>query len=313
MVTDTRVPAPGSHGGDGARLAKALGIPVCDVLDLSASLNPVAPDVRPVVARHLDALARYPDPGGATRSLAIAMGVDPDCLVLTNGGSEAIALVAAELGAGWVEEPEFALYRKHLPRVDPGAARWRSNPQNPTGRLAGAGDTAGVWDEAFWQLAAGTWTRGDAETGSIVLGSLTKLLACPGLRVGYVLCPTAELALRITRRQPQWSLNGLACSALSDLLEPIDLPRWSREVAQLRDTLAGALRAAGYDPEPSDANWLLVKAPDLRDRLARHAILVRDCGSFGMPGTVRIAVPGPSAMERLEAALSATPIGEPRP
>ena len=79
--------------------------------------------------------------------------------MLTNGGAEAIALVAAELGAGEVVDPEFSLYRRHLPTVAAGAGRWRSNPSNPLGALAAADDVAAVWDEAFWPLATGTWTR----------------------------------------------------------------------------------------------------------------------------------------------------------
>jgi histidinol-phosphate/aromatic aminotransferase/cobyric acid decarboxylase-like protein len=298
-------PAPGTHGGDGARLAEALGIPADQVLDLSASLNPVAPDVRKVVARHLDSLHRYPDPSDAADALAKALGVDRERLVLTNGGAEAIALVAAELPAGWVDEPDFALYRRYLRRLDPDGPRWRSNPHNPTGLLAGSHETAAVWDEAFWQLATGTWTRGDADNGSTVVGSLTKLLACPGLRVGYVICPNDEMASRIAARQPQWSLNGLAASALPELLESVDLPSWSRAVANLRSDLDGVLRDAGFDPRPSDSNWLLLEAPGLRDELARRAILIRDCSSFGMQGVVRIAVPPPEGLERLETALSA--------
>jgi histidinol-phosphate/aromatic aminotransferase/cobyric acid decarboxylase-like protein len=297
-------PAAGSHGGDGARLAEALGIPARDVLDLSASLNPVPTDVRRIVGRHLDALERYPDPTDATDALAKAMGVDRERLVLTNGGAEAIALVAAELKTGWVEEPEFALYKRHLHRLDPDAPRWRSNPHNPTGLLARPDETAGVWDEAFWQLATGTWTRGDADRGSTVVGSLTKLLACPGLRVGYAICPTEHMALNIKARQPQWSLNGLASAALPDLIQTVDLPGWSNDVARLRSELEGLLRAAGFDPRPSDSNWVLADAPGLRNELARHAILVRDCSSFGMPGTVRIAVPSPAGLERLGAALN---------
>ena len=75
--------------------------------------------------------------------------------MLTNGGSEAIALVAAELGEGEVVDPEFSLYRRHLPVVRAGAGRWRSNPSNPLGELAGPSDVAAVWDEAFWPLATG--------------------------------------------------------------------------------------------------------------------------------------------------------------
>jgi threonine-phosphate decarboxylase len=273
------------------------------VLDLSASLNPVAPDPAPVVSRHLDAIGRYPDPTAATAALAECIGVDPARLLLTNGGAEAIALVASDRPCGWVEEPEFSLYRRHLTSVEPGAPRWRSNPHNPSGRLVAAGDEAAVWDEAFWPLAAGTWTRGDADRGAVVIGSLTKLLACPGLRVGYVLCPDGETADRLAQRQPRWALNGLAAAALPALLESVDLDGWSAAVRTLRDELVRVLTTAGYTPQPSDANWVLVEAPGLRERLASRAIAVRDCSSFGLPGTVRIAVPDESGVARMEAAL----------
>ena len=297
------VPPPGPHGGDGARLAQALGLDPAEALDLSASLNPVAPDPTAVLASHLGAIRRYPDPAAASTALAAAMGVDHHRLLLTNGGAEAIALVAAEVGGGWVEGPDFSLYRRHLPTLDPAKGRWRSNPHNPTGLLAAPEAEAAVWDEAFWPLATGTWTRGDAESGSIVIGSLTKLLACPGLRVGYVLCPSADLAARLARRQPEWALNGLAAAALPDLLDPVDLVGWARAMARLRDRLVAALLAAGYSPRPSQANWVLVDAPDLRVRLAARGIFVRDCASFGMTGTVRIAVPDAAGLARLEAAL----------
>jgi histidinol-phosphate/aromatic aminotransferase/cobyric acid decarboxylase-like protein len=295
--------APGEHGGDGPRLARVLGIEPAAVLDLSASLNPVAPDPVPVLAYHLDAVGRYPDAGPATAALAAAMGVDPDRLLLTNGGAEAIALVAAERPTGWVDDPEFSLYRRHLTSLDPAAGRWRSNPHNPSGLLAAAGEGAAVWDEAFWPLATGTWTRGDADSGALVVGSLTKLLACPGLRVGYVLCSDPDGAARLARRQPQWAVNGLAAAALPELLALVDLPRWAAAAAGRRHLLADTLRAAGYQPRPSDANWVLVDADDLRARLAARAISVRDCTSFGMPGTVRIAVPDAAGLARLEAAL----------
>lgn len=296
---------PGPHGGDGARLADALGVPVNQVLDLSASLNPVAPDLTPTVVSHLDSLRRYPDPASATSFLAGVMDVAADRLLLTNGGAEAIALVAAELGPARVEEPEFSLYRRHLSALDPDGPRWRSNPHNPTGALAEATEQAAVWDEAFWPLATGTWTRGDADRGSVVLGSLTKLLACPGLRIGYVICPDPDLRWRLAERQPAWSVNGLVCDALPDLLGPVDLPRWSIAVNELRRRLRTVLADHGYAALPSRANWLLVEDCRLRGALAAQGILVRDCASFGMPGTVRIAVPDAAGLDRLQAALSA--------
>jgi histidinol-phosphate/aromatic aminotransferase/cobyric acid decarboxylase-like protein len=287
------IPPPGPHGGDGARLAHALGVDRASVLDLSLSLNPFAPDVAEVVGKHLDALHRYPDPEPATVALAGALGVGAGRVLLTNGGSEAIALVAAEVG-GSVEEPDFSLYPRR------GGPRWRSDPHNPTGRLARA--HADVWDEAFYPLATGRWTRGDRP---LVVGSLTKLFGCPGLRAGYVIAPDAAFAGRLRARQPAWSVNGLAAASVPDLLERADLAAWAAAVADGRDALAATLRRHGFEPEPSDAPWLLVRAPGLRSRLAPHGVLVRDCASFGLPDHARIAVPPPGQLGRLDAALAA--------
>ncbi len=75
--------------------------------------------------------------------------------------------------------------------------------------------------------------------------------------------------------------------------------------AALRAQLVGVLRAAGLAPEPSDANFVLVRAPGLRDRLAPQGVLVRDCATFGLPDHVRIAVPDERGLARLEEALCA--------
>ena len=293
-------PAPGDHGGDGERLAAALGIDVGDVLDLSVSLNPCAPDVVALARRRLDALRRYPDAKVATAALASVLGVDAERVILTNGGSEAIALVASEVREGWVEAPDFSLYERHLAAVRRGAGRWRSNPCNPTGELAPARAVAAVWDEAFWPLATGTWSRGDA--GSFVVGSLTKTFSCPGLRAGYVVCPDEAVARRLRARQPEWSVSGLACVLVPDLLAAADLAGWAASIARLRDEMVALLPG---DVVAADAPWVLVRgADDLRERLASRAVLVRDCTSFGLVDTVRIAVPGEQGLERLAAALS---------
>ncbi|HEV3266036.1 MAG TPA: aminotransferase class I/II-fold pyridoxal phosphate-dependent enzyme [Acidimicrobiales bacterium] len=287
------IPRAGAHGGDGAAVAAALGLDPGAVLDLSLSLNPVAPDPVPVLSRYLPAIRRYPDPATATAALAAAMGVDTDRLLLTNGGAEAIGLVATELG-GWVTEPEFSLHPRGT------GPRWRSNPNNPTGVLAAPGEVADVWDEAFFPLATGAWSRGDPR--AVVVGSLTKLLACPGLRLGYVL-GDPELVDACRRRQPGWSVNGLASAALPELLDAVDLPGWSRRAAGLRTQLVSELEAHGLPTRPSDANWVLVDRAGLRELLAPHAIVVRDCSSFGLPGVTRVAVPDADGLGRLAAAL----------
>jgi threonine-phosphate decarboxylase len=293
------------HGGDVVSVGRALGIDPATILDLSASLNPMAPDVTALAAERLAHLRRYVDDAEvaeATAQLADALGVDADRLVLTNGAAEAIALVAHEQPVGWVEQPEFSLYERHLAELDPDAPRWRSNPNNPLGHLARSVERAGVWDESFYPMATGTWSRGDGDAYRI--GSLTKLWACPGLRLGYVVAPSAEGAAALARRQPAWSVNGLALALLAPLLERTDLAGWAVGIARLRRAVAGLF--AGFDVTESTANWVLVHgAGHLRTPLARQGVLVRDCANFGLPDTIRVAVPDEAGIERLAAALTA--------
>jgi histidinol-phosphate/aromatic aminotransferase/cobyric acid decarboxylase-like protein len=287
------IPTPGEHGGDGAAVARALGLDPKGVLDLSVSLNPCAPDAGEVVARHLDAIRAYPDPHDATVALAGAIGVPPGDVLLTNGGSEAIDLVARAVGGGVDAEPEFSLH----PRGSEGP-RWRSNPHNPTGRLAAPHEQADVWDEAFFPLATGRWTRGDE--GTIVVGSLTKLFSCPGLRLGFVLATDGQ---RFRALQSEWSVNGLALAALPELLDLADLPGWQRAAAARRADLVDVLAGHGLVAEAADAPWVLVRSPGLRERLAPCGIVVRDCTTFGMPDHVRIGLPDDRGLERLDGAL----------
>lgn len=294
-------PPPGPHGGDGARLADVLGVDPSHVLDLSASLNPVAPPVADLIVEHADAISRYPDPEPATAAVAEMLDVAVDRLILTNGGAEAIALVAAVLPAGWIAEPEFSLYRRHLSEVRPDGPVWRSNPNNPTGLLAATSDEAHVWDEAFHVLATGRWTRGDREAWR--LGSLTKAFACPGLRVGFVILPEGEDRVTFERSVPRWTVNGLAAAALPTLVSRAEPVTWYRRIAALRSDLMNVLLAADLTPDPSDANYVVVRdCGDLREQLARRAILVRDTASFGFAG-VRIAVPNDHGLQRLATAL----------
>lgn len=289
------LPAAGAHGGDGVAVARSLGLDPADLLDLSQNMNPFAPSLEPVLQRHLDALGRYPDPRAATSLLARAMEVEPERLLLTNGGSEAIHLVAGVLG-GRVHEPEFGLH----PREETGPL-WRTDPHSPTGRLAGPSEVADVWDEAFYALATGRWSAGRE---GVVVGSLTKTFHCPGLRLGYLVAEP-EVVAACVRQQPHWSVSTLALSMLPDLLEAADLPGWSASIASARADLVEVLESGGLVVDAADAPWVLVHEPRLRERLAPHGVLVRDCASFGLPGVARMAVPDSTGLRAVERAIEA--------
>lgn len=299
------VPPAGLHGGDGVAVARALGLDPADLLDLSQNMNPVAPPAAGLVARRLDAVGRYPDAREATALLASALDVDPHRLLLANGGSEAISLVSTVLGGRVRSEPEFGLHPRAgrtgpLWHGGPTGPVWRTDPHSPSGRLAGAGEAADVWDEAFYALATGRWTAG--RDGVVVVGSLTKTFACPGLRLGYVVA-APEVVVACAAAQPHWSVSTLALAVLPDLLAAADLPGWSAAVAQLRGQLVDLLAAHGLRVDVADAPWVLVAEPGLRERLAPHGVLVRDCTSFGLPGVARVAVPDEAGLARLDRAL----------
>jgi histidinol-phosphate/aromatic aminotransferase/cobyric acid decarboxylase-like protein len=289
-------------------VARALGLDPDTVVDLSANLNPFGPHVSALAVallqRDPSALSTYPDPEDATGRLAEAIGVDPRRLVLTNGGAEAIAVLARLLPVGWVEEPEFSLYRRHLAAVEPGAPRWRSNPSNPAGTLAAPDERAAVWDEAYYPLATGRWSRHDA--GAWRLGSLTKLWSCPGLRLGYVIAPDVPAADTVRTTQPDWAVNGLALGLIGDLLDHTDLVGWAAAIGELRERFALALESLGYTVRRTACPWLLLqRVPGLRERLAPLGVVVRDCTSYGWPDTARVGLPSAGQFERALAAFAA--------
>ncbi|MEZ5377088.1 MAG: aminotransferase class I/II-fold pyridoxal phosphate-dependent enzyme [Acidimicrobiales bacterium] len=286
------IPIAGRHGGDGPAIAAALGCSPADVLDLSQTLNPFAPDVAAIAASKLGALSHYPDPRRATEQLAEAIGIESERLLLTNGGAEAISLVARVVGGRVRSEPEFALH----PRSATGPL-WRSDPHSPSGSLAAPDEAADVWDEAFFAMATGRWTG--TRPGTVV-GSLTKLFACPGLRLGYVIDDDVN---RFAAVQPHWSVSSIALAVLPHLLAQAKLDDWAGAIATARAALADLFTERGFGVAVADAPWVLVEAPGLRERLVPERIVVRDCTNFGLPGIVRVAVTDDAGRRRLADAL----------
>ncbi|MFY0990813.1 pyridoxal phosphate-dependent aminotransferase [Halomonas sp. C05BenzN] len=147
-------------------------------------------------------------------------------------------------------------------------------PNNPTGtliprealeRLLAAGLEQGctlVVDEAFIDFVMpderltpllATWPN------LILLRSLTKLYAIPGLRLGYLLGSAGTVA-RARARQMPWSVNHLAASLVAPLLADHGfLDRTRRWFAAEQPRLQAGLSAAGLEVIPSRANFFLVR------------------------------------------------------
>ena len=210
------------------------------------------------------------------------------------------------------------------------AVLWITNPHNPTGQLWSRESLVPllerfalvIVDEAFLPLVPG----GEAQSllpwvgrcpGLVVIRSLTKLAAIPGLRLGYALADPERLARWAAWRDP-WPVNGLAAAAgvalMADRAWDQRVQGWlAREGPWLAAELA---QLPGLVPMASAANFLLVRGeragqPCSLDglRLAleqRHRILVRDCRSFTGLGEswLRLAVLDRRGNRRLLGALA---------
>ena len=115
-----------------------------------------------------------------TRSMSTESGS-----LLTNGGSEAIALVARELGGSVVAEPEFSLHPRGA--APAAVAQQSAQPDRAARRHERLRPTCGTKRSIRWRPARGR----EATTMRSSCGSLTKLFACPGLRLGYVIADDA--------------------------------------------------------------------------------------------------------------------------
>jgi histidinol-phosphate/aromatic aminotransferase/cobyric acid decarboxylase-like protein len=71
----------------------------------------------------------------------------------------------------------------------------------------------------------------------------------------------------------------------------------------MRDEFASALVSRGLVVDWGDAPWVLVRKRGLRGALARHGVIVRDCGSFGWPDMFRLATPRAEQLSRVLEAI----------
>jgi threonine-phosphate decarboxylase len=126
----------------------------------------------------------------------------------------------------------------------------------------------------------------------ILLRSLTKYYAIPGLRLGYLL-GSADTVARLRELQMPWSVNHLAASLPALLLaDPAFATRTCRWFMTEQPRLHDRLVAAGLRVVPSRANFFLIQAgagPEATDVLfaflLRSGILARHTHNFpGLEG-----------------------------
>ena len=308
-----------THGGNVWQGGSPL-----DWLDFSSNLRPEGmPEwVKAAMRRAEDEARYYPDAAmkAARQGLAAYAGVSEDRILPTAGGVAAIDLtLALHKGTVFIDPPTFGEYAQRAAvqgrksaaaNTAPYAAgdtRVICNPNNPDGaalsreQILKAHEAVAqrggelIADEAFIDYCPELSLRGDVKDGLTVVGSLTKILCIPGVRLGYV-CAANEAIHRLSERALPWQINAFAARIASELPEHVDeIKKDTRVNAERREAFAGTLQKMGVIVKPSRANFLLCDfGRDMRqtlEYLKSRRILVRECTSFGL-GTnfLRLAV-----------------------
>ncbi|MBI1921403.1 MAG: threonine-phosphate decarboxylase [Geobacter sp.] len=323
-----------NHGGNIFAMARNLGLRPEDILDFSASINPLGPPPTALEAIRsvCDNLVHYPDSDATELRHALARyhGIAPENICAANGSTELIYLLPrlARGRRALVVAPPFSEYARALVREGwefdyfllsskedfvLSASRlelelrkgydllFLCNPGNPTGRLLPISEIKEIvaccsetgtflaLDEAFIDFREEESAKHficSAGNG-IVLRSMTKFFAIPGLRLGYAIGSQEIIADLAAMREP-WSVNTLAQAAGVAALADSDYTVRTRQyVARERECLAaGLLEIPGLKPYQSDANYLLIEilagpdATQLQSQLLEDHILVRDCSNF---------------------------------
>ena len=262
------------------------------------------------------------------RALAEYLQTDEEHIVLGNGSLELIYLCArmfghkrvivlapgfTEYGQG-IEHPSIirvALNISHmrLPLekitgiLEADDLLFINNPNNPTGNLfcreellqllelVNARQAKLVLDEAFIDFVGDTNASLrdiSRQDNLIILGSLTKFFALPGLRIGYALS-SRENIQRMEQLLPPWRMNTLALAAGAAALQDYEyIEKTLHLIAGERDFVASELsKIKGLAVYPSQANFILVNAREqgitageLQAKLGPEGILIRDCCNF---------------------------------
>ncbi|MED4753364.1 threonine-phosphate decarboxylase CobD [Brevibacillus choshinensis] len=273
---------------------------------------------------------------GAAEAMALAiLGIEPKTVGVVYPCFSEYAQLARQFGARvvgcyGVEENGYKPGVSELYRLfEETDLIFVGSPNNPTGilyqpdellKLADWAEQTKTWlvvDEAFLDFVEEErqYTLADQLEHFprvILLRSMTKMYAIPGLRLGYAIAHPDVIG-RMREKQVSWSVNALALRAGELCLGELAYEKRTRAlIAEERAYLTRFIRdELGWKVWAGEANFLLVRSPidktaeQLQEMLGKKGILIRSCAMY--PGLtahdVRIAVRGREENERLVTAL----------
>ena len=261
-----------------------------------------------------------------------ALGLKRPVIIGPAFSEYAAALSAAGLGFQYVLTSESIGWQVNQDTVDRVLSRkpdavLLANPANPTGRLVPLDILTrlvyecrriSAWlivDEAFLDFTEegrSLLPQVAEQPRLIVLKSLTKIFALPGLRLAYLAANPKVIALLAAETIP-WSLSAPAITAgLFCLSQKGFRESTIKGVKIFRRHLVRELKALELGQVfPTEANFLLwrlkpeINSGKLIDSLFWNGLLVRDAGNFNglRPGYLRLAVRPAPEISALAAGL----------
>ena len=293
------------------------------------SSNICATTSHQAVMRHLvscqQLLNHYPEPEAWSleAKLAALHKVNKNCIIVTNGATDAIYLIAETFRyKSTIPTPTFSEYEdacSSFEQKEDKTMLWLCNPNNPDGRIydldfiermESAYDLV-VLDQSYEHYTNGqimSVRDGCKSTHIIQVHSFTKDYAVPGLRLGYITAHES-LTSAIRHHLRPWSVSALAIEAGKFLLCHDELVCHPDLVEAQR--LRQQLLDIGIDVMPTQTNFMLCRmegldASALKNYLAyHHRMLIRDASNFRCltPQHFRVAAQTPAENNALVAAI----------
>ncbi|KAJ2827208.1 hypothetical protein GGI24_002708 [Coemansia furcata] len=284
----------------------------------------------------------------------ISFESDRDRLILGNGASELIDLVIRMAPSGtWRPGPFYTQYKEYERSArnngfallgpessEKGNVACLVNPCNPTGDYlelpelkawisenvqpggyAIIDESMQPWHSAQFREHSLVGQREYVEKlyreqgiSVFVMHSWTKLWCCTGLRLGSVVCPTAEHMRAIKKIQVPWSVNTVALAFLNAVVDDEEYLRDTWELTPLWrkatvDRLQGMFPGWEFHGRQFLSwIWIDTRDADVAERavdLARAAgVPVRSGGpGYNLPTFIRVAVREPQKVDVLVGAL----------
>ncbi|MDA3893498.1 MAG: aminotransferase class I/II-fold pyridoxal phosphate-dependent enzyme [Salinivirgaceae bacterium] len=306
------------HGSDSYKYKTKI------VADFSSNIwHKGLPDgLKEYLVKAIDNLVYYPEPdaGKLMKQLAHFHNLSEDEIIVTNGSSEAFYLLAQALktAQSYIIYPCFAEYidacsiNQHKlvyinngdidfsQKLEPNSLVWMGNPNNPDGKLFNVENLAKwmrinpfcyfIVDEAYGDLCYGFESMLvflNELDNLIVIKSLTKTFAIPGLRLGYIVSnPKISGVLKLFKIP--WSVNALAIEAGLFVIDKYEqlVPNKALLYQECRRFQNGVNALEGIEVTESTTNYFLARLKQgnvamLKEYLAiQHALLIRDASNF---------------------------------